>query len=404
MPVFRYKILTPDGKSQSGTREAGTGEEMLAALNSEGLYVTEIFPVTGDEAAAGPRFFPGWLSGRRNKEVTVATQQLATLIKTGIPLSRALGIVAEQAENVQMGNVFRDLRERIGKGETLADAMTAHPAFFDDLYVNMVRAAEASGEMDRVLAMLAKFTGEKNALRNKVLSALTYPIFLAVMGTGVVVFLLTFVVNKISVVLIRQGKVLPLPTRVMLGVSDFIGGWWWAIVLAVLAAVLAVSLIKRTKGGKYFLDSLIIRMPIIGPIVRKQAIVRFAMTFQSLLGSGLSVTDSLVILKRIMQNSLMREALETVYERIIEGADIATPIRKTGMFPPMVGHMVAVGEESGQMEEVLSTISGAYREEVETSLTRLTALVEPIMIVVLAALVGLIVMAVMLPIMEVSSI
>lgn len=404
MPVYRYKVLTADGRPRAGTREANSDDEVLAALKGEGLYVTDVRPVTGDEAARRAPFLPAWLAGRHGREIAVATRQMATLLKTGVPLARALGIVADQAESERTANVFRDLRERIARGEALADAMAMHPRCFDDLYVNMMRAAEASGEMDVVLAMLAKFSSEKNSLRNKVLSALTYPIFLVLMGTAVVVFLMTFVVNKIASVFAQHGGALPLPTRTLLTASDFLSAYWWALALALLALALAASLLRRTKRGRYAIDSVILRLPLFGPVVRKQAITRFAMTFRALLGSGLSVTDSLQILKRIMQNAVMQEALGKIYERVTEGADIATPLKKTGVFPPMVGHMVAVGEESGQMEEILSTISEAYREDVETALSRLTALIEPVLIVVLAAVIGLIVMAVMLPIMEMSSI
>ena len=402
MPVYQYKAISRDGKTRHGTRESGSRDEIAASLKEEGLFITDIRPLTGDEATSR-EFLPRFLAGRRLQAVTVATRQLATLLKTGVPLIRALDIVAEQSETEHLRHVFNDLRERVSKGETLADAMSAHPEYFDDLYANMIRAAEASGEMDRVLAMLAEFTGKRNHLRNKVISAMIYPIVLMTMGTAVVIILLVFVVDKMKELFAEQGANLPLPTEILLAVSNFAKQWWWAVLLAVLAALLGFIWFKRTPRGKYIVDSFVIRLPILGNVVRKQAIMRFAMTFQALLGSGMSVTDSLLILKRVMQNSLMREAMETIYERIVEGADISTPLQKTGMFPPMVGHMIAVGEESGQMEDVLTTISDSYKEDVENSLERLTSLIEPLMIISLAVVIGFIVMAVMQPILEMSS-
>ncbi len=403
MPVYQYKAITSDGKARDGSREAASRDEIATALKEEGLFVTDIRPITGEDAAKRD-FLPKWVSGRRLKETSVATRQLATLLKTGVPLTRALDIVAEQAESEKLGHVFNDLRERISKGETLADAMATHRSYFDDLYTNMIRAAEASGEMDRVLQMLAEFMGERNYLRNKIISALTYPIFLATMGVVVVVILLVFVVEKIKELIQQSDKPLPWSTGVLLDTSAFVKEWWWALILCILSLALVFIWFKRTKRGKYFLDCFMIRVPVVGKVIRKQAIMRFSMTLQALLGSGMLVTDSLLILKRVMQNSLMREAMDLIYEKIVEGADISTPLQKTGMFPPMVGHMIAVGEESGQMEEVLQTITEAYKDDVDTSMERLTALIEPAMIVVLAVIIGLIVMAVMKPIMEMSDV
>ncbi len=402
MPVYQYKAISRDGKTRSGTRESSSRGEITAALKEDGLFVTDIRPITGENSAARD-FLPKWLAGRRLQAIAVATRQLATLLKTGVSLIRALDIVAEQSETEHLRHVFSDLRERVSKGETLADAMSTHPGYFDDLYANMIRAAEASGEMDRVLSMLADFAGKRNHLRNKVISAMIYPAVLMVMGTGVVLILLIFVVDKMKDLFKERGANLPLTTEVLLAVSNFTKQWWWVMLLCILSILFAFIWFKRTPRGKYAIDSAVIRIPVVGNVIKKQAIMRFAMTFQALLGSGLSVTDSLRILKRVMQNSLMREAIETIYERIVEGADIATPLQKTGMFPPMVGHMIAVGEESGQMEEVLTTISDAYKDEVETSLDRLTALIEPVMIVGMAVIIGFIVMAVMQPIIEMSN-
>ena len=352
MPVYQYKAISRDGKTRTGTRESGSRDEIAASLKEEGLFISDIRPLTGDEATSRD-FLPKFLAGRRLQSVTVATKQLATLLKTGVPLIRALDIVAEQSETEHLRHVFNDLRERVSKGETLADAMSVHPEYFDDLYVNMIRAAEASGEMDRVLSMLAEFTGKRNHLRNKVISAMIYPFVLMFMGTAVVIILLVFVVDKMKDLFAQRGTNLPLPTEILLAVSGFVKQWWWALLLVVLSALLSFIWFKRTPRGKYLFDSFVIRIPVVGNVIRKQAIMRFTMTFQALLGSGMSVTDSLQILKRVMQNALMREAMETIYERIVEGADISTPLQKTGMFPPMVGHMIAVGEESARWKMYL---------------------------------------------------
>lgn len=409
MPVYDYKGLTPSGEAKAGIVDADSPREARIKLRGQNVLVTDITAreasVRRDkEGAPGKPIFQFKRALKGRKDVPTYTRQLATLLKAGIPLAQALSALIEQCQTDDLEACFRDIRERITGGLSFAEALAYHPAYFDDLFVNMVKAGEAAGNLDGVLNRLAEYLQRQAQIRNKVAAALAYPMVMMVIGVVIVIILMTFVVPKIMQVVEQSKQTLPLMTRILRAGSQFFANWWLALVGAILGLALLHRALMRKKEYRYGVDKFKLRVPIIGDLVRKAAVSRFAVSTSTLLKSGVPVLEALVIVKDIVGNEVMSRVLDTVHDRIIEGTDIATPIKKSGVFPPVVGYMIAVGEQSGQLEEMLDRVAEAYDEEVEVTTEKVTSLLEPILIVFMAAVVGFIVLSIMQPILKISDI
>lgn len=409
MPVYDYKGLTPSGEAKAGIVDADSPREARIKLRGQNVLVTDITAreasVRRDkEGAPGKPIFQFKRALKGRKDVPTYTRQLATLLKAGIPLAQALSALIEQCQTDDLEACFRDIRERITGGLSFAEALAYHPAYFDDLFVNMVKAGEAAGNLDGVLNRLAEYLQRQAQIRNKVAAALAYPMVMMVIGVVIVIILMTFVVPKIMQVVEQSKQTLPLMTRILRAGSQFFANWWLALVGAILGLALLHRALMRKKEYRYGVDKFKLRVPIIGDLVRKAAVSRFAVSTSTLLKSGVPVLEALVIVKDIVGNEVMARVLDTVHDRIIEGTDIATPIKKSGVFPPVVGYMIAVGEQSGQLEEMLDRVAEAYDEEVEVTTEKVTSLLEPILIVFMAAVVGFIVLSIMQPILKISDI
>jgi general secretion pathway protein F len=287
----------------------------------------------------------------------------------------------------------------------MADALAEHPGWFSDLYVNMVRAGQATGNLDVVFTRLADYLQAQRALRRKVVSALTYPAMMVAIGVIVVSILMTLVVPKITGMLLDTGQTLPVPTQVLIAVSNGFKNYWWAGLLAIAAvSFLFERIYTRSDTGRLIIDRNLLRLPVLGDLLRKQAVARFTHTLSTLLRSGVPVVSSLEITRNVVGNKVLANATEHIRVRILEGTDIATPLRATNAFPAVVSYMVSVGEQSGELEQMLDRIGAAYDEEIQISTERLTAILEPIMIVILAVVVGYIVISIVLPILKVGQI
>lgn len=409
MPVYDYKGLTPKGEAKTGIVDADSPREARIKLRAQNVLVTDITAreasVRRDkEGAPGKPLlqFKRRLKGR--KDVPTYTRQLATLLKAGIPLAQSLSALIEQCQTDDLEACFRDIRERITGGLSFAEALAYHPAYFDDLFVNMVKAGEAAGNLDGVLNRLAEYLQRQAQIRNKVAAALAYPMVMMVIGVVIVIILMTFVVPKIMQVVEQSKQTLPLMTRILRAGSQFFANYWLVLVGAILGLAISHRALMRKKEYRYGVDKLKLKIPVIGDLVRKAAVSRFAVSTSTLLKSGVPVLEALVIVKDIVGNEVMARVLDTVHDRIIEGTDIATPIKKSGVFPPVVGYMIAVGEQSGQLEEMLDRVAEAYDEEVEVTTEKVTSLLEPILIVFMAAVVGFIVLSIMQPILKISDI
>ncbi len=424
MPIFEYKAFTPDGGTKSGVIDADTPRDARVRLRREELLVSELSELRGGRRVSAERG-SGSAGVRRGlierlkqlrsvdttprgshlEFVSAATRQLGTLLGAGIPLIEALRALIEQADNRRAETVFRGIRERVSQGISLADALAEHPGWFSDLYVNMVRAGQATGNLDVVFTRLADYLQAQRALRRKVVSALTYPAMMICIGVIVVSILMTLVVPKITGMLLDTGQTLPVPTQVLIAVSNAFKNYWWAGMLLVGAISFVVERIyHRSSNGRLFIDKSLLRLPVIGDLLRKQSIARFTHTFSTLLRSGVPVVSSLEITRNVVGNRVIADATESIRVRILEGTDIATPLRATAVFPAVVTYMVSVGEQSGELEQMLDRIGAAYDEEIQISTERLTSILEPLMIVFLAVIVGYIVISVVLPILKVGQI
>ena len=409
MPVYKYKALKDDGSPATGIVDADSPREARLKLRGRKILVTEMEAI-GAQAEAGQgvgglaRTVGRVFRRRKLGELVIVTRQLGTLLNAGIPLVEALGAVIEQAETQSLESALRDIREKVQQGATFADALGQHRYYFNDLYVNMVKAGEASGTVDKVLDRIADFLQAQNRVQGKVVAALTYPLVMMVIGGGVVVFLLSYVVPKITEILIKQKKALPAPTEFLIFLSEFLKHYWWALGAALLVGAVMFRGFVATEKGKYAWHAFLLKVPVVGTLFKKAAISRFAVTFATLLESGLPALEALGVVKNIVGNKVMEGVLENVRTKITEGADLATPLKASKVFPPVVGYMIAVGEESGKLEELLRKVAEAYDEEIELAAQKVTALLEPVMIVSLAVIVGFIVLAILLPILEISNV
>ncbi len=402
MTIFNYKALNAGGKNVTGVIEADTPKDARAKLRGQGLL-----PVDLSETKAGAKEFlraPRIFRSRAESETASFTRQLATLVKSGIPVSDGLRVLIEQTENAGLERALMDIHSKVMQGTSLADALRKHPRYFSDLYVNMVRSGEESGNLDLVLDRIAEYLQKRHRLASKIQATMAYPLVVLFFGSAVVIFLLTFVVPRIAVFLEQAQKKIPLPTHILMVLSRVLSQYWYILVIAGVVMFLLLRLFIATESGRRIKDKLLISLPIIGPLFRKTAISRFAITFSTLLKSGLPALKALEIVGKVVDNVVLEETIRQVHDRIIEGADISTPLKQSGVFPPVVGYMIAVGERSGRLEEVLDRIAEAYDEEVELAAQKMMSMLEPIFIVVLAIVVGFIVMSIILPIMDLSKI
>ena len=379
MPIFRYKAIAPGGETKTGVIDADTARDARQRLRRNQLLVSDIH-----EARSGRRSAPNEKSGvlarlreaRRSRRTSLSakdldtvsgvTRQLGTMLASGIPLTETLRAMIEQAEDGRIETIFREIRESVNQGSGLGDALELHPSLFSDLYVNMVRAGEATGNVDVVLSRLADYLQYQRALRRKVVGALTYPVMMIALGMLVVTALMAFVVPKITAMLEDTGQTLPVPTQILIAISDAFKEYWWAGALAIGAISFAIERIyHNSEAGRLFLDRAMLRTPVVGDVLRKQAVSRFCKTLATLLQSGVNAVQSLEITSKVVQNRVIADATDHIRARILEGADVATPLKATGVFPALVGYMVAVGEQSGELEQMLDRIAIAYDEEIE---------------------------------------
>ena len=408
MPIFEYKGFDRAGADRSGIVDADSPRDARVKLRNDGTHVTEIQLMAELKGAKGYKGKPGGFRSFTFKrvdqnELCIVTRQLGTLVRAGITVVDALKAMIDQVESQEFERIFRDVREKVTQGEGLADALAQHPDYFSELYVNMIRAGEASGRLDEILGRLADYITRVNRLKNKVTSALTYPIIMITVGGGVVTMLMTVVVPKLTSLFKQAGKTLPAVTQALIAISHFFQNYWWSLIVFAVLLVLFRKAMLSTDDGRLRYDRWLMRLPVVGDLIRKQAINRFATTMAILLRSGIPVLEAMDIVKKVVQNSVIAKALEESRTSIIEGSDIATPLMQSGAFPSMVGYMIKTGEQSGQLDEILERVSQAYDEEVEITTQRLTAVLEPAILVVLAGVVSFVVVSIVLPLLQMTS-
>ncbi len=403
MPVFEYKGLDARGKTLTGIIDADSPRMARQRLKESGVYATEV--VAGeDKAKKGGS--PAITFGGRIKpmEVALLTRQLATLVSAGLPMLECLSALLEQVDNTKLKSVIADVREKVKEGAPLSDALVDHPKVFSQLYVSMVRAGEASGTLGAMLVRLADFSERQVALQGTVVSTMTYPVLMIVLGILILSLLMTFVVPKVTQVFEGMNAALPAPTVVLMSISDMVRSYWWALVLVAAGTVAWVRRWRATEAGALRFDRIALSVPVLGKLVRMVAISRFTRTLSTLLAGGIPLLDAMAITQQVVLNRVLGDAIGAAAENIKEGESIAQPLSDSGVFPPMVTHMIAVGEATGELESMLVKVAEAYDREVETTIGSLTSILSPIMILVMGGAVFAIVMAILLPIVELSGV
>jgi len=394
MPAFTYTARALNGDLRTATIDAPSRDEVIAQLRRQRLNVVKI-----DEAAQAANKKKG--GGRISmRDIVIFTRQFSTMINAGLPLVQALDILAKQSENKALKDVTRAVVFDVESGHTVADALKKHPKAFSDLYVNMVAAGEAGGILDTILMRLATFMEKNDALVRKVKGAMIYPGVISGVAAAAIIILLVFVIPTFEKMFASVGMALPLPTRVVIGMSRFLQGYWWAVIAAIVVAGWSLKKYYSTPDGKLAIDKLLLKMPVLGDVLRKSAVSRFTRTLGTLIGSGVSILDGLEITAKTAGNRVIQDAIMESRTSIAGGETISAPLQKSQVFPPMVISMIAVGEQTGGLDEMLSKIADFYDEEVDAAVGGLLALMEPIMIVFLGVVVGGMVVAMYLPIFD----
>ncbi len=410
MPVFEYRGLNEAGKQIKGVRDADSAKTLRGLLRKEGIFLTDIVAekqAAGGEAKAGGKVeidLKKALAGRvTSSDVAIMTRQLAVLIGAGVALVEALTALQDQVDHERLKLVVSQVKTRVTEGSSLADALAQHPRVFSTLYVNMIRAGEHSGALDVVLVRLADFTESQARLRSKIIGTMTYPIIMVFIGLVILTVLFTVVVPKVTKIFEDNKLTLPLSTRALIEMSHIAQTYWWLIGLLLAAAVYGFLAWKKTPKGKARWDRLVLKAPVFGGLVRMIAISRFSRTLATLLKSGVPLLSAMDIVKNIVDNAVLADVIEKSRDSIREGESIATPLKRSGEFPPLVYHMIAIGEKSGQLEEMLVNVATAYETQVEVRIAALTSLLEPVMIVGMGGAVAFIVFSILLPILQLNT-
>jgi general secretion pathway protein F len=408
MPVYAYKGLNEKGRNVGGIIDADSPKTARIKLRRSGIFPTDLnetreAPSGG--TATGARFsvdLSSLFERITPQDLALMTRQLATLVGAGLPLVECLGALVEQVDSAKQKKILSQVRERVVEGGTLADAMNAHPSVFSGLYVNMVRAGEASGALDLVLIRLAEYTERAAALQAKVRSALTYPLFMGLASSAILFFLLSYVVPKVTRIFEETHAKLPTMTIILLAISGFLSNYWYVVIGGAVLVVGGIRMWKRTPAGRLQFDRLVLRVPYFGKVLKKVALARFARTLSTLLLGGIPLLQALDIVKHVVSNMVLSNAIEDGRNSIREGHSVADPLKKSGLFPPLLIHMIAVGEKSGELESMLARAADAYDGEVEASVSALSSIMEPVLVIFMGGVVLFIVMAILLPIFQLN--
>lgn len=410
MAYFTYTAVDSSGRQTAGSIEAVDSNDASAKIKAHGLFPTTLVEGAAPASSAtyyeAPRkksSFSFGGSSVKGKTLTVFTRQLATLIDAGLPLLRSLRTLIKQEKNTALQNAIGNLADSVESGNTFSEALAQHPKIFNKLYVNMVKAGELGGVLEIVLTRLAEFQEKAQRIRGKVISAMVYPIVVLVIAVGILAFLLLFIVPKFEAIFqdMLGNKPLPLLTSIVIETSRFVQSNILIIIGVIVIGVVLFQIVKRTTAGATFLDRLKLKMPVFGDLISKTSIARFSRTLGTLVTSGVPILQALGITRETAGNIVLSNAINNVHDAVKEGESMVTPLEASGLFPPMVISMIQVGEETGQLPDMLNKVADVYEEEVDVAVAGLTSLLEPVMIVFLALVVGTIVVALFLPLVSI---
>lgn len=401
MPTFQYKAKTRAGEVVSGSLAAGDRRAALAELGKLGF-----FPLAVDSAEkeAGGKNGAKSFKGRvKPRDVLMFTQQLSSLLRSGMSLSKALDTLERRTQKKALAAVLGDLRSGIVQGESLSDSLSKHPEIFSRFFVNLIKAGEASGALDDVLLRLGKHQQQMAEVREKVVGALLYPLVIVCVGILVIVFFMLVMVPRFAMMFKEMGRTMPLPTRILIGVSDAFIGYWWVGVLLIAGAVTVYRVRVRTPEGRLALDAWKLRLPVFGNIIMANAFAQFARTLATLLENGVPVLSALQIVEDTMSNRVIANELREARTRVTDGTSLSQPLAKGKIFPPLLIDMLAVGEESGEVVPALANIADTYESELSRTLKVFTTLLEPAIIIFMAIVVGAIVLSVLMAVFDITS-
>lgn len=402
MPRYHYTAIAADGKKIKGAIAAESSYVARKQLRARSIHATSVSEV-GSSSERKAAFFSFFSRGGRTQLIDF-TQQMATLLNSGIKLTEALSVLTMQVSDARFKTAMSDIRDRVVTGESFAEALGDYGDYFDVIYVSMIRVGEVTGTLAGSFSIIAGFMQKRQRVESKVKTAMIYPIILILFCTAAIIILTTAVIPKIGEQIKSTGHDLPWITKQVMNVGYVLTSGWVVVVIAVLVlSVWGMRRFFRTERGAYLRDKVLLSLPIFGPLIRQRVVARFASTLSTLLGSGLSMAESLRVVAEVTGNVLMKRAVQQARERILAGADIATPLRDSGVIDPAIAHMVAVGEKSGELETMLKNISETLESSTDMVIERLSAAVEPLIIVIMAAIIGVIAYATILPILEVSS-
>lgn len=397
MPTYQYTAMDQGGDEVTGTLEAPSEDAVISQLKDQGYRPVDIrektesflsqLPLLGS-APADP------------DEIAIFTRQMATLLDAGLPLLRAVNVLEDQTENEEFKTVLQKISQDIQGGSSFSEALAAHPEVFDDLYVNMVKAGEAGGVLDEVLERLAQFAEKRQELQQKIKSATMYPAIMAIIAVLVVVFLLIFVLPTFTSLFREMNVDLPLPTLIVISVSNFLQNFWWLILMMIGGGYVIYTWWYDTDRGERIIDRMKLNVPIFGELNKKVQTARFSRTLATLISSGVPILEAIDIVQDTIGNRVIADTMDDVHESISEGDTISEPLHDSGIFPPMVTHMISVGEETGNLDEMLNRIADTYEMQVDEMVDGLSSMLEPILITFMGITIGVIVMAMFFPMFQ----
>ncbi len=403
MPIYEYKgIRKTNGREVKGLKDSDSEKSLRAALKRDGILLTDIRE-KGQGHKRGEVDFKKFFIHRVSRlDIALATRQLATLTKAGISLVEAITAVIDQSDKPDLKGALTDVRDQVNQGMSLSEAFGRHPKFFNNLYCNMVHAGEQSGTLEQVLSRLADFIEAQNKLRSKVQAAMAYPVIMLFIMIFMIGIMMVVVVPKVTSIFENFGRELPWYTELLIITSNVFRGYWWLIFIVIALGIYSFGKWKNSENGKIRWHRFVLWLPIFGSLAMMVAISRFSKTLSTLLTSGVPIVNAMNITRGVLGNVVLENVIVDATSSIQEGESIADPLKESGRFPPMVTHMIAIGERSGQLEEMLENVASAYDSLVDTSVSTMTSLLEPLMIVVMGVTVGGITLAILMPLIQMN--
>ncbi|NLN62795.1 MAG: type II secretion system inner membrane protein GspF [Myxococcales bacterium] len=402
MPLYKYEgMRRADGRTVKGVLDAESEKALRTQLKREGILLTSL-RITSSADKGREVDVKRMFQGVSRADIALTTRQLATLLRSGVSLVESLTAVIDQSEKPDLRTAMSDIRDQVNQGISLSDAFARHGKYFDKLYCNMVNAGEHSGTLEQVLVRLADFIEAQNRLKGKVMGAMAYPAVMLAMGVVVISILMIVVVPKVTSIFDTFDRELPIYTRILVGLSEFMAAYWWILFLAVALVVIVFQKWKKTPKGEFRWHRFVLRAPLFGKLTMMVAISRFSKTLATLLSSGVPLLTAMDITRGVLGNAVLEKVVVDASSSIREGESIAEPLKASGYFPPLVTHMIAVGERSGQLEEMLENVSQSYDAQVESRVMAMTSLIEPLLIVLMGGMAGGIAAAILVPLMQMT--